>query len=135
MGRVALDAGLASGDWPWPGKQVYVLTSRPVPPDVAADVVVGSDSPSELLDRVRGSGIAGDAFLLGGQRTLSAFLALGAVDGLGLLELPVVFGEGVPFSRPGAQQSRLRLERHRVFPDGTGEHVYSRIRTPSQNAR
>jgi hypothetical protein len=32
MGRVPLDAGLESGDWPWPGKQIYVLTSRPVPP-------------------------------------------------------------------------------------------------------
>ena len=28
MGRTGLDAGLGSGDWPWPGKQIYVLTSR-----------------------------------------------------------------------------------------------------------
>jgi hypothetical protein len=45
MGRVALDTGLGSGDWPWPGKQIYVLTSRPVPADVPADVVVASDTP------------------------------------------------------------------------------------------
>jgi hypothetical protein len=38
MGRVALDTGLGSGEWPWPGKQIYVLTSRPVPADVPADV-------------------------------------------------------------------------------------------------
>jgi hypothetical protein len=31
LGRAALDAGLASGDWPWPGMHVYVLISRPVP--------------------------------------------------------------------------------------------------------
>ncbi len=31
LGRVALDAGLAASNWPWPGKQIFVLTSRPVP--------------------------------------------------------------------------------------------------------
>jgi dihydrofolate reductase len=125
MGRVPLDAGLASGDWPWPGKQIYVLTSRPVPPDVPADVVVAGDSPSQLLDRLRSAGLAGDAFLLGGQRTLGAFLALGAVDRLELLTLPVILGEGVPFSLPGTPQSRLRLERQSAFPDGTLHTVYS----------
>jgi hypothetical protein len=54
MGRVALDAGLESWNRPWPGKQIYVLTSRPVPPEVPADVVVACNSPSELLDRLRG---------------------------------------------------------------------------------
>lgn len=77
MGRVALDAGLGSRNWPWPGKQIYVLTSRPVPPEVPAVVVVAADSPSGLLDRLRSAGLAGDAFLLGGQRTLAAFLGLG----------------------------------------------------------
>jgi dihydrofolate reductase len=125
MGRVALDAGLGARSWPWPGKQIYVLTSRPVPPEVPVDVVVASDSPPELLARLRGAGLAGDAFLLGGQRTLGAFLALGAVDRLELLEFPVIFGEGVPFSLPGAPQSRLRLERQRAFPDGTLHNVYA----------
>jgi dihydrofolate reductase len=125
MGRVPFDAGLASGNWPWPGKQIYVLTSRPVPREVPADVVVASDSPSGLFDRLRGAGLAGDAFLLGGQRTLGAFLALGAVDRLELLQLPVILGEGVPFSLPGASQSRLRLERQRAFPDGTLHNVYT----------
>jgi hypothetical protein len=45
LGRVALDAGLAAKTWPWPGKQIFVLTSRPVPAEVPADVVVAADSP------------------------------------------------------------------------------------------
>jgi dihydrofolate reductase len=125
MGRVGLDAGLDSGDWPWPGKQIYVLTSRPVPPEVPADVVVASGRPSELLDRLRGAGLVGDAFLLGGQRTLNAFIALGAVDKLELLVLPVILGQGVPFPPAGTRQSRLRLERQSAFPDGTLHIVYT----------
>jgi dihydrofolate reductase len=126
MGRVPLDAGLASGDWPWPGNQIYVLTSRPVPPDVPADVVVASDRPTELLDRLRGGNLAGDAFLIGGQRTLGAFLGLGTGDRLELLQLLVILGDGVPLSPPGTRRWRLRLERRRAFPDGTLHTVYTR---------
>jgi dihydrofolate reductase len=125
LAHVPADAGLESGNRPWPGKQIYVLTSRPVPPEVPADVVVASHNPSELLDRLRGAGLAGDAFLLGSQRTLGAFLALGAVDRLEILEFPLILGEGVPFSPPGTPQSRLRLERQSAFPDGTLHNVYT----------
>jgi dihydrofolate reductase len=125
LGRVALDAGLGAKDWPWPGKQIFVLTSRPVPAEVPADVVVADDSPQGLLERLRTAGLARDAFLLGGRRTLHAFLALGAIDRLELLEFPVVLGEGVPFSPPGTAQLPLELKDHHAFPDGTIRHVYT----------
>ena len=125
MGRVALDAGLRSGNWPWPGLQVYVRTSRPLPETVPADVMVGDHRPEALLGKLRIADLAGDAFLLGGRRTLHAFLAPGAIDKLELLQLPVLLGEGVPFSLPGAPRRHLRLEQHRAFPDGTLHHVYT----------
>lgn len=128
MGRTGLDAGLQSGDWPWPGKQIYVLTSRPVPAGVPADVVVADGSPQGLLDRLRAADLTGDAFLLGGQRTLHAFLALGAVDRLEILKLPVLLGEGVPFSLPGTGRHLLRLEEHHAFPDGTVRLAYTLTR-------
>jgi hypothetical protein len=57
LGRVALDAGLAAGEWPWPGKQIFVLTSRPVPAEVPAEVVVADDSPGAARSTAsRGSG-------------------------------------------------------------------------------
>jgi dihydrofolate reductase len=125
MGRVGLDAGMQNSEWPWPGKQIYVLTSRPVPAEVPADVVVADSSPAGLLDRLRAAELTGDAFLLGGQRTLQAFLSIRAVDRLGLFVLPILLGDGVPLSPPGAARVPLRLERRRAFPDGTVEHVYS----------
>jgi dihydrofolate reductase len=125
LGRVALDAGLSASTWPWPGKQIFVLTSRPVPAEVPAEVVVADHSPQGLLERLRGAGLTRDAFLLGGRRTLHAFLALGAIDRLELLEFPVLLGDGVPFSPPGAPQRPLELEEHHAFPDGTIRHVYT----------
>jgi dihydrofolate reductase len=125
VGRVALDAGLAASSWPWPGKQIVVLTSRPVPAEVPADVVVADSSPRGLLERLDAAGLRRDAFLLGGRSTLHAFLALGAVDQLQLLELPVVLGDGVPYSPPGTRELRLQLEEHHAFPDGTIRHTYT----------
>lgn len=126
LGRAALDAGLASGDWPWPGMHTYVLTSRPVPSDVPADVVVSDPTPEGLLRRLRSAGLTGDAFLLGGRRTLQAIMAAGGIDKLELLKLPVLLGDGVPFSPPGATQRRLRLDSPpRAFPDGTVHLTYT----------
>ena len=125
LGRVALDAGLAAKTWPWPDKQIFVLTSQPMPVDVPADVVVADPTPEGLLDRLRAANLARDAFLLGGRSTLQAFLALGAVDRLELLEFPVLLGDGVPFSLPGTPQRPLELVAHDAFPDGTIRHVYT----------
>jgi dihydrofolate reductase len=125
LGRAALDAGLASGDWPWPGMQVYTLTSQPLPADVPAEVVAGDHTPEGLLGKLRAAGLTGDAFLLGGRRTPHAFLAIGAIDKLELLQLPVLLGEGVPFSLPGTPQRRMELQDHHAFPDGTLHHVYT----------
>ena len=132
LGRAALDAGLAAKRWPWPGKQIFVLTSRPVPVDVPTDVVVADGSPQGLLERLRAVGLARDAFLLGGRSTLHTFLTLGAVDRLELLEFPVLLGEGVPFSLPGTPQRRLELKEHHAFPDGTIRHVYT-LRSEGQH--
>ena len=125
MGRVPLEAGLGAGNWPWPGKQIFVLTSKPLPEGIPADVVVADDTPAGLLAKLRAADLDGDAFLLGGQRTFQAFLKLGAIDRLELLELPVLLGEGVPLSPPGSAQLPLRLEEHRAYPDGTIHSVYT----------
>jgi hypothetical protein len=43
------------------------------------------------------------------RQTLHAFLALGAIERLELLELPLLLGEGVPFSPPGTPQLMGRV--------------------------
>lgn len=84
----------------------------------------GGQHPSGLLSKLQAAGLAGDAFRLGGQRTLRAFLSIGAIDRLELLQLPILLGQGVPFSPAGTPQLSLRLHEHHAFADGTIHPVY-----------
>ena len=145
IGGTTFDQGLEDwlASWPYPGKQVYVLTSRPLPANVPAGVVASQGGPAGLLAQLRDAGLAGDVHLLGGPRTMHAFLELGALDRLGVVVLPVLLGKGIPLfaiettsfssdawaawrASPAATAVRplLRLERHRAFPDGAIELVY-----------
>ena len=154
VGRTNFDQGFPGwlADWPWPGKRVYVLTSRPLPANVPAGVVASKGGPAGLLRQLREAGLARDAQLLGGTRTIQTFLEIGAIDRLGLCVLPVLLGEGIPLfatertafssdawaasqASPSGVTPRplLRLDRHRAFPDGAVELVY-RTETRSRPA-
>lgn len=52
MGRSTFLPALGAGDWPWPGLQVYVLTSRPLPDGTPADVIAVPD-PATLAEALR----------------------------------------------------------------------------------
>jgi dihydrofolate reductase len=125
MGRNTFLPALGAPSWPWPGLQVFVLTSRPLPPQTPADVVVAEGGPAGLVRQLRSRGSDGDVHLVGGPRTIRAFCDLDALDRLEIVVLPILLGDGVPLSPPGAPQLRLRLVRgDQIFPDGSVEHVY-----------
>jgi dihydrofolate reductase len=142
MGRTTFDQGFEHwvNDWPYKGKPVYVLTSRPPLRDDAADfdVSAAEGGPAEVAQRLRDR----DGHLLGGANTIQAFLEAGAIDRLGIVVLPVRLERGIPLfdTEPTAFSSeawaaadlesptvphRLRLESHRTFPDGAVELVYA----------
>jgi len=153
MGRTSFDQGFEDwlANWPWPGKPVYVLTSRSLPENAAAaGVVASAGGPAGLVQQLRQAGLARDAQLLGDAKTIQAFLELGALDELGVVVLPVLLGKGIPLfaieptvfspeawaaslASPGeaAPGTLLRLDRHRAFPDGAIEMVYRRGPEPS----
>lgn len=145
MGRTSFDQGFRDWlpNWPWPGKQIYVLTSRPLPENVPAGVIAANGGPAGLVEQLRAMGLPRDVQVLGGSRTIQAFLEVGAIDRLGMVVLPVLLGKGIPlfaiettnFSGDASAAARdapsgaaprplLRLERHRAFPDGAAELVY-----------
>ena len=146
MGRTSFDQGFQEwlADWPYKNQQVYVLTSRPLPANVPASVFASKGGPAGVLKQLNAAHFKGDVELLGGSRTIQAFLKLAAIDELGICVLPVLFGKGIPFfavelatfsekawakakiSPPKAASSRplFQLDRKRAFPDGAIELVY-----------
>jgi dihydrofolate reductase len=124
MGRTTFEPALDAPSWPWPGLKVFVLTSTPLPAGAPESIVTESD-PAALLELMREADFEGDAHLIGGPKTIRAFLDLGALDELGIVLLPLVVGAGLPLSSSGIEMRRLALESHRAFPDGAVELRYS----------
>jgi len=123
MGRTTFEPALNAERWPWPELDVFVLASQR--PDGTPDHVVTDSDPERLLERLRDSNRGRDVHLVGGPTTIETYRALGALDRLGLLILPVMFGEGMrltPTFDPGAE---LTLESSRALAEGTVEVVYS----------
>jgi dihydrofolate reductase len=72
------------------------------------DHVVTDSDPVRLLERLREANQGGDVHLVGGPRTMETFRALGALDKLELVVLPVLFGAGMPAACPRAMPAGLR---------------------------
>ena len=124
MGRTTFDPAVTNPWWPWPGLDVHVLTSQPLPEgDFPSEIVAHSD-PVELVAALR-ERYTQDVLLLGGPQTIATLLDLGEVDQLIVLVVPALFGAGLPFAQDPRTRRDLRLESHRTYPDGTVELAYS----------
>ena len=93
MGRTTFEPALNNDRWPWPTLNVFVLASDR-PPGTPDHVVTDSD-PARLLEKIRDANQGRDVHLVGGPRTIEAFRALGALDKLELVVLPLLFGGGM----------------------------------------
>jgi dihydrofolate reductase len=102
---------------------VYVLSSRPLP-DGTPDDVIHVTGLDDLVRRLRAE--EGDVELLGGPSLIRAFWQRGEIDELGLLLLPVLFGDGLPLFPLGASREPLTLTGRAEHPDGSLELFYTR---------
>lgn len=103
MGRTTFLPALGAPRWPWPGLQVYVLTSRPLPASTPGHVIAAYDGPAALAGQLRSCGSDGDVHLVGGPRTIRAFRELGRLE---IIILPILLGGGTPLSLPGTRPCR-----------------------------
>ena len=123
MGRTTFEPALSAERWPWPNLDVFVLGSRR-PSGTPGHVVIDGD-PSRLLHKVRKANRGGDVHLVGGPRTIETFRALGALDRLGLIVLPLLVGEGMRLTPALSTDTELRLDGERALPSGSVEIVYA----------
>lgn len=122
MGRTTFRPALGNDRWPWPNLDVFVLASRR--PDGTPEDVVTDGDPVRLLEKVRAANRGGDVHLIGGPRTIETFRAMGALDTLELLVLPVLFGDGMRLTQGLSPDADLTFERERALPGGSVEIVY-----------
>jgi dihydrofolate reductase len=122
MGRTTFEPALAADRWPWPDLKVFVLGSHR--PAGTPDHVVFDSDPARLLEQIRVANQGRDVHLVGGPRTIETFRALGALDTIEVLVLPLLLGGGLRLTESLSPQTKLTLERERALPRGSVEIVY-----------
>ncbi len=124
MGRTTFEPALGAESWPWPDLKVFVLTTRPLPAETPSHVVA-RDDPAELVQLMRDADFTGDVHLVGGPKTIRALAEIGALDRLGIVLLPLLLGDGLPLSPPGAAPTPVELEAERAHEGGEVVLSYS----------
>jgi dihydrofolate reductase len=127
MGRTTFEPALSAPSWPWGDLPVYVLGSHR-PPGTPEAVVV-DDNPTWLVERLRAASQEGDVHLIGGARTIETFRALGALDEMRLLVLPMFIGEGGRLTPNLSTDTELSFVDARTWPRGVVELTYRLGRT------
>ena len=122
MGRTTFEPAITAERWPWPGLDVFVLGSHR--PEGTPDEVVVESDPELLLQRVRETNRGGDVHLVGGPRTIETFRALGALDKLGLIVLPIFLGAGLRLTPAVSLDTELTLDSVQPLGGGSVEIVY-----------
>jgi dihydrofolate reductase len=123
MGRTTFEPALTNERWPWPSLDVFVLASHR--PQGTPEHVVTDSDPQRLLQKLRAANEGGDVHLVGGPRTIETYRALGALDKLELVVLPLLFGGGIQLTPSLTTDTGLTFERSRGLPGGSVEIVYA----------
>jgi dihydrofolate reductase len=123
MGRGTYDFLEADGSpWPYGGKRVYVVTSRPIfqpkgPLELRRDVDLLIAELRALHD--------GDVWMVGGGRLQMAFLERAALDELELYIMPELIGGGRPLFPPAGLRASPKLISATVLDRGCVRLKYS----------
>lgn len=104
VGRGTYDVVAAFKDWPWGGKKVVVLTSRPPATKKANEDFVSTRDVREVHAKLSGQKRA----YVDGGKVISQFLDADLIDDLTISIVPMRIGTGLPLFNPGAEQ-RFKL--------------------------
>ena len=124
IGRKTFEKVLTLGPWPYAGRRVVVLSSRPVDLSAVKGGVVEQmgGSPAEIVSQLAASG-ARHVYIDGGI-TIQGFLRAGLIQRLVITRLPVLIGNGVPLFGSLPRDVRLRHIATRHYPSGLVQSEY-----------
>ena len=118
VGRNTYDVVLKLDAWPYAGKRVVVLSTRPLaePPRPNAGVERMEGDPREIVQRLGASG-SRHVYVDGGL-TVQQFLRAGLIQRLTITRVPVLIGQGIPLFGTVPSDVRLRHLGTRSYDSG-----------------
>jgi dihydrofolate reductase len=124
IGRKTFEAVLALPAWPYGGKNVVVLSSKPVDfSGVKGNTIQQMEgSPAAIVATLAAEG-AQHVYVDGGI-TIQRFLRDGLVQRLIITRVPVLIGEGIPLFGSLAQDLRLRHVATQQYRSGLVKSEY-----------
>jgi dihydrofolate reductase len=124
MGRNTFEMVLPTGQWPYEGKRVVVLSSKlkQGSDDWPQTVERRSGSPTELIKDLRESGA--EHLYIDGGKTIQGFLNAGLIGEIIITRIPVLIGEGIPLFGPVDRDIRLQHIETCSFANGFVQSKY-----------
>lgn len=123
LGRATYDQVRGYGNWPYGGKRVVVLTSRPLDEGAPAGVEAWSDGVEALGATLRA--LPSDVWIVGGAQVMRGLLDLGFIDRLDLFVMPELLGDGIALFERSPVRAKARLETAEPYPDGVVRLTYA----------
>ena len=108
MGRHTFEKVSTFDAWPYGGKPVFVLSTRPLERSAPPGAVVERESgtPTEVVSRLAARGVR--HLYVDGGITIQRFLQAGLVQRLIVTRVPVLIGDGIPLLSPLQRDIALR---------------------------
>ena len=132
VGRNTFERVLTFDTWPYSGKKVVVLSSKPnaVPQHLTDSVEWLSLPPQHLVERLVSQGAT--HLYVDGGKTIQGFVKAGLINELIVTRIPVLIGTGIPLFGPLNHDIKLTHVATRQFENG---FVQSTHRVPSSFAK
>jgi dihydrofolate reductase len=94
MGSRTYEQVLGFGEWPYPGRQVFVFTHRPLE-RISPDINLTEQDPNDLVHELDRAGIR-TLWLAGGGGLVASFMQHRLIDEYIISIVPAVLGDGIP---------------------------------------
>jgi dihydrofolate reductase len=123
MGRNTFEVVLAFDQWPYAGKPVFVLSTRPLPPaPPGANVERMWGDPADITSQLAARGFR--HIYVDGGLTIQRFLEARRIQRLIITRVPVLIGSGIPLFGPLAQDVLLTHVATRHYASGLVQSEY-----------
>jgi|SRR5579863_4952615 dihydrofolate reductase len=124
IGRKTFETVRAFPEWPYSGKTVIVLSSRPLDfSDVSDDRVEQmAGAPAEIVSKLAARGF--QHLYIDGGITIQQFLRAGQIQRLTITRVPVLIGQGIPLFAALPHDIRLRHIATQSYPSGLVKTQY-----------